>query len=69
MQITIASINPKFNQFPTPRNNNKEKIVKALETIKPRLEFAKIREKVNSTAVKKVIKSNGITPKVCGSTK
>ncbi len=39
------------------------------EMRRPRLELAKIREKVKSRATKNVMKNSGTTPKVPGSTK
>lgn len=46
-----------------------ENSVKEIDAMSPLLELANMREKVKSTAVKKVTKNSGTTPKVSGSTK
>lgn len=59
----------KLRIFPTPKYKRIEKMVKEIEATSPRLELAKISEKVKRRAVKNVIKNKRITPKVPGSTK
>jgi hypothetical protein len=65
----IATIKAKFSQLPTPKYLKTRKRVKAIEERRPRLELAKIKEKVKSRATKKVMKNRGTIPKVPGSTK
>jgi hypothetical protein len=65
----IATINIRFNILPTPKYIRIENRDKDIEIIRPRRELAKIREKVKRAAIKNVIKNNGTTQNVTGSTK
>jgi hypothetical protein len=69
IHVPIASIRIKLRIFPTPRYKRIENKVKEIEVTRPRLELAKMSEKVNSVAVKNVTKKRKTTPKVCVSTK
>jgi len=60
----IATIRTRLRILPTPRYIRIRNKDRATEAINPRRELEKMREKVKRSAVKKVIKNNGTTPKV-----
>jgi len=67
--VAIATTNSRLRIFPTPKYIKARSKDREVETINPRREFPKSREKVKRKLTKLKTKKRGTTRKVSGSTK